>query len=144
MSKESERSQRIRDANDISMGLAGERARKEYADDLRSYDVHDFSLPDQRENNANLAKIIWQLKLRTTLLHNVLNQIIYKWPEDKMDFLEIIEKNRVRFENDAPQNVLDLVEKKDIYYSEVTGNSAFNIADVPFPSRVQHAKRGLR
>lgn len=107
-------------------------------------DFYDKSKPDQRQNNVNLAKIIWKLKFKTTLLQNVLNQIINKWPEDRISFLDIIENNKQKY-SIAPQDLIDLVNKSDIDYKEIVENPAFNIAEDLYPSRAKQSnlKRGI-
>lgn len=124
--------------------LAGINAQRQYQKEQQIFDIiKNPELQSQLSNNINVAKLIWQLKLRTTLLSNVLNKIMKKWPEDRTSFLDIIHRNQIKYENNPPLELINLVEKDVIRYDETIKNSGFDIEERPFLSRAQHAKRSL-
>ena len=127
----------------LEVQLSAERQRQEFDNNMKTYASHEnTSIPSRRSDNANMVKIIWQLKLRTTLLHNVINQILYKWPEDSASVLDIVEKNRMKYENSPPRELMNLVETKDVIYDNVVNNSVFDLPNKPFPSRVKSSRLG--
>lgn len=132
-------------STEAALAISQENIKRQIQRKDQIYNFEDQSIPDQRCNNVNLTKIIWQLKLRTTLLNNVLDKIINKWPEDRVSFLEIVERNKKQFESAPPKDLFDLVEKDVVSYNDVIENKSFNVGEsIAYPSRVQQSKRGYR
>lgn len=145
MSFKSEDTRDMREeAMNIAFRLSDEKVKQQIQHKKFVSDISDGSLPDQRCNNINLAKIIWKIKLKTTILHNVINQIINKWPEDRVSFLDIIEKNKNKYEVSPPKELFDLVDTQNVNFEQINKNSSFEIGETPYPSRVQYSKRGLK
>jgi len=128
---------------DLQAKISAERQQQEYQSSLNIYAPHEnLDITPRRYDNANIVKIIWQLKLRTTLLHNVINQILYKWPEDSASVLDIVERNKQKYENSPPRELTNLIESKSVVYEKVMNNPIFDLPNKPFPSRVKSSRLG--
>lgn len=138
-----EKTRQRNESYELESQISAEKQRQEFRNNIKTYAPHEnMDIPSRRSDNANIVKIIWQLKLRTTLLHNVINQILYKWPEDSASVLEIVEKNRQKYENSPPRDLINLVESKDVSYEKVLNNPVFDLPNKPFPSRVKSSRLG--
>lgn len=139
-----EKLQQKQEHYDLQSELSNQRSEQRYNENLNIYaPIDDFSTPFRMTDNANMIKIIWQLKLRTTLLHNVINQILYKWPEDHSTILNIVDKNKNKFEAENSKEIMDLIDSNNISYKEVIKSSIFDLPNKPYPSRSRSSKLGV-